>query len=109
VIYPVYFAFESDELLVWYNLLAKEDPRLEDLVVNVRGTGSRPSLTDQLNLDVFYAVESTSNPDGKPIIAVSASYDSLGAAPSLPLALEQSVSPVLAVVYMSRIFSRHFS
>ena len=31
--YPVYFAFESDDLLTWYNLLAKNDPRLADVVV----------------------------------------------------------------------------
>jgi len=33
VAYPVYFTFENDDLLVFYDLLAKKDDRLDDLVV----------------------------------------------------------------------------
>lgn len=62
-----------------------------------------------MNVEVFYGVEHTTKPEGKPIIAVSASYDSLSAAPSLPSGMEASVSPVLAVIYMSRTFSRQFT
>ena len=62
-----------------------------------------------MNVEVFYGVEHTTKPEGKPIIAVSASYDSLSAAPSLPSGMESSVSPVLAVIYMSRTFSRQFT
>ena len=62
-----------------------------------------------MHLDVFYGVEQTSTPDGKPIIAISAGYDGFGAAPSLPSGIEASVSPVLAVMYMSRVFGRQFS
>lgn len=58
-----------------------------------------------MQLDVFYGVEQTSMPDGKPIIAVSASYDSLSAAPSLSTGVEASISPVLAIMYMSRVFN----
>ena len=60
-------------------------------------------------MDVFYGVEQTTQPDGRPIIAVSASYDGFGAAPSLPAGVEASVSPVLAVIYMSRVFSKQFT
>lgn len=59
-----------------------------------------------MHLDVFYGVEQTSTPDGKPIIAISAGYDGFGAAPSLPSGIEASLSPVLAVMYMSRVFGR---
>lgn len=62
-----------------------------------------------MQLDVLYGVEKTSEPDGKPIIAISAGYDGFGAAPSLPSGVESSVSPVLAVMYMSRVFGRQFS
>ena len=62
-----------------------------------------------MQLDVFYSVEQTTNPEGKPIIAISASYDSLGAAPSLPLGSESSLSSVLSVLYMSRVMSRQFN
>ena len=48
-------------------------------------------------------------PDGKPIVAISAAYDGFGAAPSLPSGIEASVSPVLAVMYMSRVFGRQFT
>ena len=104
--YPVYFTFENDDLLVFYDLLAKEDERLNDLVVEVRPANARPKLTDQIQLDVLYGVEATKNPEGKSIIAVSASYDSLGTAPSLPVGMEGQVSPVLALLYMSRVMSR---
>ena len=42
-------------------------------------------------------------------MAISASYDGFGAAPSLPSGIEASVSPVLAVMYMSRVFGRQFT
>ena len=64
-----------------------------------------------MNLDVLYGVEQTSltPADSKPIIAISAGYDGFGAAPSLPSGVEASVSPLLAVMYMSRVFSRQFT
>ncbi len=62
-----------------------------------------------MNVEVFYGVEQTKKPEGKPIIAISASYDSLSAAPSLSQSgMESSVSPVLAVIYMARTFSRQY-
>ena len=106
--YPVYFTFETDELLVFYDLLSKSDDRLNDLAIEVRPSNTRPKTTDQIQLDVLYGVEATKNPEGKPIIAVSASYDSLGTAPSLPIGMEGQVSPVLALLYMSRVMSRQF-
>ena len=39
--YPVYFAFESDDLLTWYSLLAKKDARTEDLTVHVKANSGR--------------------------------------------------------------------
>ena len=62
-----------------------------------------------MHLDIFYGVEQTSAPDGKPVIAVSASYDGFGASPALPSGVESSVSPILAVMYMSRVFGRQFN
>lgn len=102
----MYFAFETDDLLNWYQLLAKKDPRVEDIVVHVKSQSGRTTLTDSMNLDVFYGFEQTSTADVKPIVAVSASYDGFGAAPSMPSGIEASVSPVLAVMYMSRVFGR---
>lgn len=109
IVFPVYFTFEDDDLLSWYNYLLKNDARVKDIVVQVKNSGARPYLTEQMHLDVFYGVEQTSSTDGKPIIAISAAYDGFGAAPSLPSGIEASVSPVLAVMYMSRVFGRQFS
>ena len=106
---PVLYSFESDELLTWYTLLSKDDQRTDDIVLQVASQGGRSRLTDTMNLDVFYAVEQTTQPDGKPIIAISASYDGFGAAPALPSGVEASVSPILAVMYMSRVFNQQFS
>mmetsp|Transcript_11892 Transcript_11892/g.15150 ORF Transcript_11892/g.15150 Transcript_11892/m.15150 type:complete len:88 (+) Transcript_11892:304-567(+) len=33
IVYPVYFTYENDDLLHWYDLLAKKDSRLDNLVV----------------------------------------------------------------------------
>ena len=109
IAYPVYFTYETDELLVWYDLLTKKDARLDEISLQVKPTTQRTKLTEQMQLDVFYSVEQTTNPEGKPIIAISASYDSLGAAPSLPLGSESSLSSVLSVLYMSRVMSRQFN
>ena len=104
--FPVYFAFESDDLLAWYRMLERQDPKLVDVAINVRSSSARATFSEQMQLDVLYGVEKTSEPDGKPIIAISAGYDGFGAAPSLPSGIESSVSPVLAVMYMSRVFGR---
>ena len=61
-----------------------------------------------MNLDVIYGIEQTTTPDGRPIIAFSAGYDALSAAPAMPSGIEASVSPILAVLYMSRVFNRQF-
>ena len=87
-------------------MLAKQDPRVDDIVVQVKAQNSRTRLTDQMNLDVIYGIEQTTTPDGRPIIAFSAGYDAFGAAPALPSGIEASVSPILAILYMSRVFNR---
>ena len=45
-VYPVYFTFESDDLLVWYDLLSKKDARLDDLVVQVKPGTGRTAFTE---------------------------------------------------------------
>lgn len=36
ITYPVYFTFETDDILTWYSLLAKQEPSLDNLVVQVQ-------------------------------------------------------------------------
>jgi hypothetical protein len=44
----------------------------------------------------------------KPLIAFSASYDALGAAPTMHAGHEASLSPLLAILYLSKVFSSEF-
>ena len=46
IVFPVYFTFESDDLLSWYSLLAKKDARVQDVVVQVKSGSSRNALTE---------------------------------------------------------------
>ena len=69
----------------------------------------KTTVTENLNLDVFYGVESNSEHDGKPVVAISTSYDAFGAAPVLPSGVESSLSPLLGILYMSRVFGKHFT
>ena len=57
-------------------------------------------------MDVFYGVESASETDHKPVLAISTSYDAFGAAPALPSGVESSLSPLLGILYMSRVFGK---
>ena len=57
IVFPVYFAFENDDLLSWYSMLARKDARVRDVVVQVRPASHRSQLTEQMNLDVFYGHE----------------------------------------------------
>ena len=57
IVFPVYFAFENDELLNWYSMLARKDAKVKDVVVQVRPTSQRTHLTEQMSLDVFYGYE----------------------------------------------------
>ena len=59
-------------------------------------------------MDVFYGVQSANEKETKPIIAISAGYDGFGAAPVLPSGIEASLSPMLALMHMSRTFGRQF-
>ena len=70
---------------------------------------SKTSVTEDLNLDVFYGVESSAEHEGKPVIAISTSYDAFGAAPVLPSGVESSLSPLLGILYMSRVFGKQFT
>ena len=44
--FPVFFTFESDDLLTWYNLLLRKDPRVDDLAINVKAHSGRTYLTE---------------------------------------------------------------
>jgi len=59
-----------------------------------------------LELDVFYAVQEFGRGEKSqnPVIVISAAYDSLGVAPSVSAGVENSVSPVLALLHLSRAF-----
>ena len=59
-------------------------------------------------MDVIYGVQMTPDKDLKPIIAISVGYDSFGAAPVLPSGIEASLSPLLALMHMSRSFGRQY-
>jgi len=61
---------------------------------------------DELQLDVFYGIQEFDFADSsnKPIILISANYDSLGAAPSMQAGVERSVSSILSVMHLSRLF-----
>ena len=62
---------------------------------------------DNLAVDVLYGAEQSSGIDSekKPLIAISASYDSFGAIPNLPAGVSRSESPILALLYLSKTFS----
>ena len=80
---------------------------MSEITVNA-GLKSKTTSVSDLNLDVIYGIENKVDGDSKPLIAISASYDAFGAAPSLPAGYETSISPVLAVLHMSRVFKRQF-
>lgn len=46
IVFPVYFAFENDDMLTWYALLAKNDARVQDIVVQVKSGSNRTYLTE---------------------------------------------------------------
>ena len=81
---------------------------MNDLVISINPQSGKKSMVGELNMDVFYGVQTASEKETKPIIAISAGYDSFGAAPSLPSGIEASLSPLLAVMHMSRTFGKQF-
>ena len=108
--FPVFFTFETKELLTWYSMLANNEKRaISDLVLSVKPLSYKTSVTEDLNMDVFYGVEQSSESDAKPVLAISTSYDAFGAAPVLPSGVETSLSPLLGLLYMSRIFGKQFT
>merc|ERR1719464_1138294 len=97
-------------MLEWYGMLAKKETRaLDELVLSVKPQSYKTTVTENLNLGVFYGVESGSESEGKPVLAISASYDAFGAAPGMPSGVESSLSPVLGILYMSRVFGKQFT
>ena len=55
--FAVFFTFETDEVLNWYDMLTKEEPRiLNDLVISINPQSSKKSMVGELNMDVFYGV-----------------------------------------------------
>lgn len=91
-------------------MLAKQETRAQlELVLSVKPQSGKTSVTEDLNMDVFYGVESNSENEGKPVLAISTSYDAFGAAPVLPSGVESSLSPLLGILYMSRVFGKQFT
>jgi hypothetical protein len=72
------------------------------------GLKAHSKSVKDFNLDVMYSIESKDQGDTKPLLAISASYDSFGAAPTLSSGFESSLSPILGVLHMSRVFKREF-
>ena len=85
----------------------EEEIATKEIIVNA-DIKVRTQPVKDLNVDVMYGIEQRDGGDLKPILAISASYDSFGAVPTLPSGFESSLSPVLAVLHMSRVFKRQF-
>ena len=108
--FPVFFTFETEELLNWYGMLAnKEERAISELVISVKPQSYKTTVVEDLNMDVFYGIESSSENSGRPVVAISTSYDAFGAAPGLPSGVETSLSPLLGILYMSRVFGKQFT
>lgn len=78
----------------------------EQFVVNLKHPkDSDLKPIDELQLDVFYGIQEFDFADSsKPIIVISANYDALGAAPSMQAGIERSISSILSVMHLSRLF-----
>ena len=59
---------------------------------------------DEMSFDVYYGIQEFDYSGNKPIIMISASYDSLGAAPSMQAGVERSVSSLMSIFHLSRLF-----
>ena len=98
---PVYFTMESSaDLQAWYKMLARGEPLATDEIVLTTQAVSKGQIVSELNMDVFYGHETTSD-SVKPIIAISASYDALGVAPTLPSGHESSLSALIGLMQIS--------
>lgn len=96
------------EISKWYRLLSKEDPIATEQIVINAGLRAKSSAVRDYNLDVMYGIEQKDQGDSKPLLAISAPYDSFGSAPNLPSGYESSISPILGLLHMSRVFKREF-
>lgn len=86
--------------------------------ISVETTHVSKSISKVLHLEAFYvscksldvlkALQDFGGVSEKPIIAVSASFDAMGVAPTLPAGAQVSLSPLLATLALSRIFGKEF-
>lgn len=105
--FPIYFAWETEELMGLYEELRVEKEDDQNLLNFVVSTDEKPALR-KLTLENIYGFVHEYS-ESLPSIALVAHYDSFNVIPELAYGLNDNGSGVIALLELARIFNKLYS